>query len=130
MHLKSLTCRDLPGLLDLLDDGLGLIPRGLRALTSIGEFGFPSQRSILQGLTFFHCILELLLDFLDMGLELLTGGLLLDNLLLGLALGLLQGLDLGRGSCTYYNTSVNIQRLSFLNTRQVVTHLASPGAEP
>ena len=43
---------------------------------------------MLQGLTFFHHILELLLDFFDPGLELLTGGLLLDSLLLGLAQGL------------------------------------------
>ena len=84
---------------------------------------------MLQGFAFLDHILELLLDFFDPGLGLLTGGLLLDNLLLGLAQGLLQGLDLGRGTCTYYDTTVNIQRLSFLNTQEVVTHLASPGAE-
>ena len=101
MHLKSLTRRDLPGLLDLLDDGLGLIPRGLRALTSLGEFSLLSRRTILQGLTFFHRILELLLDFFNSGLALLTGGLLLDSLLLGLAQGLPQGLDLGRTTYKY-----------------------------
>ena len=66
-----------------MDDGLGLIPRGLRTLTSLGEFGLLSRCIILQGR-----ILELLLDFLDTGLELLTGGLLLDSFLLGLAQGL------------------------------------------
>ena len=65
---------------------------------------------MLQGLIFFHRILELLLDFFD------TGGLLLDSLLLGLAQGVPQGLDLGRGSCTYYDTAVNIQCLFFPNT--------------
>ena len=97
---------------------------------SLGEFGPLNRRIMLQGLAFFHRILELLLDFFDPGLELLTGGLLLDSLLLGLAQGLPQGLDLGRGSCTYYDTTVNIQRLLLPNTQQVVTHLASPGAEP
>ena len=63
---------------------------------------------MLQGLAFLHRILELLLDFFDLGLELLTGSLLLDNLLHGLAQGLPQGLDLGRGSCTYHDTTVNI----------------------
>ena len=130
MHLKSLTRHDLLGLLDLLEGSLGLIPCGLRALMSLGEFGLPSRRIILQGLTFFHYILEIMPDFLDTGLELLTGGLLLDSLLLGLAQGLPQGLDLGRGSCTYYDTTVNTQRLCFPNTQQVVTYLAAPGAEP
>ena len=103
---------------------------GLRAPTSLGEFGPLSRRIMLQGLAFFHRILELLLDFFDPGLELLTGGLLLDSLLLGLAQGLPQGLDLGRGSCTYYDTTVNIQRVFFPNTQQVVTYLTAPGAEP
>ena len=106
---------DLLGLLDLLEGGLGLIPCGLRALTSLCEFGALSRRIMLQGLAFFHRILELLLDFFDPGLEILTGGLLLDNLLLSLA----QGLDLGRGSCTYYDTAVNIQHLFFFK------HIAS-----
>ena len=130
MHLKCLTRRNLLGLLDLLEGGLGLIPCGLRALTSLGEFGPLNRHIMLQGLTFFHRILELLLDFFDPGLELLTSGPLLDNFFLGLAQGLPQGLDLGRGSCTYYDTMVNIQRLILPNTQQVVTHLASPGAEP
>ena len=130
MHLKGLTRRDHLGLLDLLEGGLGLIPCGLRALTSLGEFDPLSQRIMLQGLTFFHRIPELLLDFSDPGLELLMGSLLLDTLLLGLAQGLPQGLDLARGSCTDYDTTVNIQRLRFPNTRQVVIHLASPRAEP
>ena len=116
LHLKCLTRRDLLGLLDLLEGGLGLIPSGLRALMSLGELGPLSRCIILQGLTFFHRILELLLNFLHSGLELLTGGLLLDNFFLGLAQGLPQGLDLGRGSLTYYDTAVNIQRLFFLNT--------------
>ena len=121
---------DLLGLLDLLEGGLGLIPCGLHALMSLGEFGPSNRRIMLQGFTFFHCILELLLDFLDPGLELLTGGLLLDSLLPGLTQGLPQRLDLGRGSCTCYDTAVNIQRLLLPNTQQVVTHLASPGVEP
>ena len=116
MHLKCLTRRDLLGLLDLLEGGLGLIPCGFRALTSLGEFDPSNQSITLQGLTFLHHMLVLLLDFFDPGLELLTGGLLLDSLLLGLAQGLLQGLDLGCGSCTYYDTAVNIQRLLLLNT--------------
>ena len=83
LHNESLTRRDLLGLLDFLEGGLGLIPCGVRALTSLGEFGPLSRRIMLQGLTFFHHILELLLDFFDPGLELLMGSLLLDNLLLG-----------------------------------------------
>ena len=51
---------------------------------------------MLQGFALLNGILELLLDFFDPGLELLTGGLLLDSFLLGLAQGLPQGLDLGR----------------------------------
>ena len=109
---------------------MGLIPCGLRALMSLGELGPSNRRIMLQGLAFLQCILELLLDFFDPGLELLTSGLLLDSLLLGLAQGLPQGLDLGRGSCTYYDTTINIQCLFFPNTQQVVTHLASPGDEP
>ena len=109
---------------------MGFNPDHFRALTSLGEFGPLSRCIMLQGLAFFHRILELLLDFFDPGLELLTGGLLLDSFLLGLAQGLPQGLDLGHGSCTYYDTAVNIQRLFFPNTRQVVIHLASPRAEP
>ena len=109
---------------------MGLIPCGLRALTSLGEFGPLNRRIMLQGFAFLDRILELLLDFFDPGLGLLMGGLLLDNLLLGLAQGLPQGLDLDRSPCTYYDTTVNIQCVSFLNTQQVVTHLASPGAEP
>ena len=116
MHLKCLTRHDLLGLLDLLEGGLGLIPCGLRAQTSLGEFGPLNRRIMLQGLALFHRILKLLLDFFDPGLELLTGGLLLDSLLLGLAQGLPQGLDLGRGSCTYCDTAVNIQCLFFPNT--------------
>ena len=92
-------------------------------------FGPLNRRIMLQGLAFFHRILELLLDFFDPGLELLMSSLLLDSLLLGLTHGLPQGLDLGRGSCTCYDTAVNIQRLLLPNTQQVVTHLASPKAE-
>ena len=108
LHLKFLTRRDLLGLLDLLEGGLGLIPCGLRALMSIGEFDPLNRRIMLQGFVFLDRILELLLDFLDPGLGLLTSSLLLDSLLLGLAQGLLQGLDLGHGSCTYYDTAVNV----------------------
>ena len=67
---------------------------------------------MLQGLAFFHRILELLLDFFDPGLELLTRSLLLDGFLLGLAQGLPQGLDLSRGFCTYHNTAVNTYNLT------------------
>ena len=52
--------------------------------------------------------MELLLDLVDPGLELLTGSLLLDGLPLGFAQGLFQGLDLGRCSYLYQDTSVNI----------------------
>ena len=78
---------------------------------------------MLQGLTFFHCILELRLDLLDPGLELFPGGLLLDSLLLGLAQGLPQGLDLGRGSCTYYDTTVNTQRPFRIHSKSLLTLL-------
>ena len=70
------------------------------------------------------------MDLVDPGLELLTGGLLLDSLPLGYGQGIFQGLDLGPCPYTYYDTPVNTHRLFFLNTQQVVTHLASPGAEP
>ena len=51
--------------------------------------------------------MELLLDLVDPGLELLTGSLLLDSLPLGFAQGLFQGLDLGRCPYLYQETSVN-----------------------
>ena len=130
MHVKCLTRGDLLGLLDLLESIPGLISCGLHALASLGKFGLSNLRLGLQGFALLHRVLELLLDLIDPGLELLTGGLLLDNLPLGFAQGLFQGLDLGHGSYTFYNTTVNIQRLFFPNTQQVVTHLASPGAEP
>ena len=84
---------------------------------------------MLQGFVFLDRILELLLDFFDPSLGILTSGLLLDSFLLGLAQGLPQGLDLGRGSCTYYDITVNTQCLCFPNTQQDDTHLASPEAE-
>jgi hypothetical protein len=117
LHLKSLTRCDLPGLLDLLEGDFGLIPCGLRALTSLGEFDLLSRRIILQGLAFFDCILKFLLDFFDPGLELLTGGQLLDSLIFGLAQGFLQGLDFSRRSCSYYSILVSTQHLRSLNTQ-------------
>ena len=125
LHLKCLTRRDLLGLLDLLEGGLGLIPCGLRALTSLGELGLLSRRVILQGLTFFNRILELLLDFLDPGLELFSSGFLLDGLPLGFGQSLLQGLHLDCGSCTHFDITISMQRLCFLNTQQDDTILAS-----
>ena len=129
MHTKRLTRRDFLGLLDLLEGALGFNPGLFRALAILGEFGLSSRNIALQGLALPHRVLELLLDLVDPGLELFTGGLLLVSLPLGFCQGLSQGLDLGRGSCTYYDTAVNIQRLLLSNTQQVVTHLAPPGAE-
>ena len=55
---------------------------------SLGKFGPLNRRIMLQGLAFFHRILELLLDLLDPGLELFSIGLLLNSLLLGFTQGL------------------------------------------
>ena len=88
LHEKCLTRRDLLGLLDLLEGALGFNPGRFRALTSLGEFGLLSRNITLQGLVLLHRVLELLLDLVDTGLELLTGGLLLDSLPLGFAQGL------------------------------------------
>ena len=47
LHLKCLTRRDLLGLQDLPEGGLGLIPCGLRAPTSLDEFGnLPEYRGL------------------------------------------------------------------------------------
>ena len=108
MHTECLTRRNLPCLLDLLEGTLGLVPGRLRALTSLGEFGLFGRRVTFQGLALLHRVAELLLDLADPGLELLTGSLLLDGLVLGFAQGLFQGLDLGRCSYLYQDTSVNI----------------------
>ena len=102
---------------------------GLRALASLGKFGLSNRRFALQSLTLLHRVLELLLDLADPGLELLTGGLLLNSLPLGFGQGIFQGLNLGRRPYTYYDTPVSTNRLLFLNTQQVVTHLASCGAQ-
>jgi hypothetical protein len=72
--------------------------------------------------------LKFLLDFFDPGLELLTGGLLLDSFILGLAQGFLQGLDFGRRSYLYYNILVSTQHLRSLNTQQDNTNLVSAEA--
>ena len=98
------TCRNLLSRLNLLESVLGLIPCGLRALASFGKFALSNRRFALQSLTLLHCVLELLLDLANPGLELLTGGLLLDSLPLGFGQGLSQGLDLGRRSYTYHDT--------------------------
>ena len=94
--------------MDLLEGALGLVPGRLHALASLGEFGLFSRHITFQGLTLLHRVMELLLDLVDLGLELLTGNLLLDGLLLGFTQGLLQGLGLGRRSYTYHDTLVNI----------------------
>ena len=108
LHTECLTRRNLRRLLDLSKGARGLVPGRLRALTSLGEFGHFSQRVTLQGLTLLHRVVELLLDLVDPGLELLTSSLLLDGPPLGFAQGLFQGLDLGRCSYLYQDTSVNI----------------------
>ena len=48
---------------------LGFNPGCLHTLTSLGKFGLLSRRIVLQGLALPHRILELLLDFIDSGLE-------------------------------------------------------------
>ena len=40
LHRKSLTRRDVPRLLDLLQGALGFLPGLARGLMSLGEFGF------------------------------------------------------------------------------------------
>jgi len=114
LHTEYLTRSNLPCLLDLLEGALGLVPGRLRALMSLGEFGLFNRHVTLQGLTLLHRVMELLLDLVDPGLELLTGGLLLDSLPLGFIQGLLQGLDLGRRFYIYLDTSVNAYHFTFL----------------
>ena len=106
MHIECLTRRDLPGLPNLLQGALGLIPGCLRTLTSLGEFGLLSRRIALQGLALPHRVLELLLDLVDPGLELLPSGLLLDSLPFGFDQGRFQGLDLGRRLCSHHGTRI------------------------
>ena len=81
---------------------LGFIPGLFRTLMSLDKLGLLSRRIVLQGLALPHRVLELLLDFIDPGLEPLTGGLLLDSLPLGFDQGRFQGLDLGRRLCSHH----------------------------
>ena len=107
LHNKSLTRRNHLGLLDFLEGALCFGPGLLCTLADPRELALLVRILALQGLVFVHDILELLLDLADLGLELLMGSLLLDNLPLGFGQGLFKGLDLGRRFYTYRDTSVN-----------------------
>ena len=65
------------------------------SLAGLGKFGLLIHNVALQGLTFLHGVLELLLDLNDLGLMLFTGGLFLGRSLLILNQRLLEGLHLG-----------------------------------
>ena len=65
-----------------------------------------NRRIALQGLTLLHCVLELQLDLVDPGPELLPIGLLLDILPFGFDHGLFRGLNLGRRLCSHHGISI------------------------
>ena len=95
-HNKGLTHHDFPGLLHLLEGTLGFDLGPLHALAGLSKFGLLVRILALQGLTFLHCILELLLDLTNPGLMLFSGGFFIYRSLLGLGQRLFEGLYLSR----------------------------------
>ena len=84
--------------MDLLEGALGFGPGLMCALVGRGKFRLLVRILALQGLTFLHCVLELLLDLTNPGLMLFSGSFFLYRSLLVLGQLLLEGLYLGRRS--------------------------------